>query len=181
MEAGLLAGAKCAVVMAVNHHPNPTETSVTARPGFVPTVALDLATGKPVPFVAQADAVTFGTRLAGRSGRMIAFYPKAVARWSVRVAPQAVAPGATLRMEARALDAEGAAVPGQNLLTVTVTDPSGSVHSAYGGTRATDGEGLCTVTVQVPLNAPSGVWKVAVRGLFAGQPATAEFGVAAGR
>ncbi len=180
VEAGLLAGARCAVVVAVDHHPDPAETTVTVRPGFVPTVALDLATGKPVPFAAQGDAVTFGARLAGRSGRMIAFYPKAVARWSLRVAPQSVAPGATLRMEVRALDGDGAAVPGQNLLAVTVTDPSGSVHPAYGGTRATDGEGLCTMTVPVPLNAPSGAWKVAVRGLFAGQPATAQFGVAAG-
>ena len=161
VEAGLRANGAGALLVVVNHQPEPAEVVLRVdRPELQWLV--DTVEMTPVGFQRLANGgLSIRLTVPGRWARLIAGYGAEPARLTLN-APREVDRGQMLQYEVKLLDKTGATVPGGGLLEVDVTDARGRAISRYGGAFAPQ-DGIQTTTVAIPLNATTGQHTITVR------------------
>lgn len=176
IAAGLRANSDGALLIVVNHQPEPQEVTVTlARPDL--RWLVDAEAMQEVPFEAAGeDALRLRLTVPGRWGRMIAGYRTRPERVSVGMRTQGVARGEELSYDVSTLDAAGGPIAGGVLLEVEVRDPQGEVVTRYGGVFAPR-EGMQVVRRPVAINAMPGRYTVRVTAPQTGARAEAAFTV----
>jgi len=168
-EAGLRLGKDWALLIVVNHDPEPQEVRVELLDlPFKVAWVCDLATMEPVDWTGKLA-------VPGRWARLLALYPREPKTVEI-AAPKTVVPGRRLGYTVTVRDARKRRARGQHLVEITVTDPNGIERARYGGARVTT-DGRLTVSVPLATNAARGTWRIRVVAPQIGATAEAEWEV----
>ncbi len=176
VEAGLRGNEEGILVTVVNHQPDSRLVTLTvARPDIAWLV--DAVTMRPVSFERTAEgSLLVELTVRGRWARLLTGYGTRPARLALDLEDRRLRRGEPLRYAIQVLDREKSLVKGGILLDVEVSDPNG-VKVARFGTPSAPADGRHKVSVEIPINARKGKYRIVARAPQAGLSAAATFKV----
>jgi hypothetical protein len=150
----------------------PLDTVLRLREANPDAAVYDVVAGQRLDAPRNAEGVLrLPCALGPGAGRLFAVYPQAIA--TVAVAPgKLLARGTAGTVAVRILDAAGRPVPGRQGLEIEVQTPDGGRWDSNGIYAADNG--LATIHLRPPLDAPAGKWRITCREMASGKQAEAE-------
>lgn len=144
--------------------------TATAAVDKLPGVPYDLVAGKPVTVTKSATGQTLNLSMERFGGSLIAFYPEAIERVTVK-APATAKPMSEVTATVQVLG-KTKPIAGVVPMEITLFDPSGK-PSILSGVRGTD-NGTLTFKWTPAVNDPKGKWTLKVAELASGKSAATE-------